>query len=324
MIAEPTQRWILAFDASCGTCRSISRAVEEAGGGRLAVLPLQHPEVTQWRAVALGDGAPFAPTLLRVHGAGDVRGWTSRRIALPLIRLLGPRATLRVLDALGQLREEAREPLSPPAPARGLSRKAFLRLGAGATIASGLVFSGAVPAFAEQRRTAAAAWVANNRTRLPQTHSAFVAFPQEYRQEIYQALSPTQRVGLWREHVAAFRAAHPAPNAGQRRAYEMLERALADDSICDFDRAEQHAQTLEAIRTTMTTAFGTEQARHLVASLGPATEAAQRLAQDACSCSKESDWCGTAPWNCGAAPSCQRVRRCGTVYQYECNGHCYY
>ncbi|MDX3227596.1 bacteriocin fulvocin C-related protein [Streptomyces sp. ME19-01-6] len=316
MFAEPTQRWILAFDASCGTCRSISRAVEEAGGGRFAVLPLQHPEVTRWRSAALGDGAPFTPTLLRVRGADDVRAWTSRRIALPLIRLLGPRATLRVLGALEQLREEARAPLSPPAPARGLSRKTFLRLGVGATIAGGLVFSGAVPALAEQRRTAAAAWVATNRTRLPQTYSAFVAFPEEYRQEIYQALSPAQRAGLWREHVAAFRAAHPASNAGQRRAYEMVERALADDSMCDSDQVEQHAQALEAIRTTVTKEFGIEQGRHLIATLGPATETAQPLA-DACSCSTESDWCGVDPWNCGStAPPCQRVRRCGTAYQY--------
>jgi hypothetical protein len=247
--------------------------VEDAASGRFTVLPLQHPDVQRWRAAALGDDAPFTPTLLRVRDARDVRAWTSRRIAQPLVRLLGLRATLRVLDGLGRLREQARAPLTPPAPARGLSRKAFLRLGAGATIAGGLVVSGAMPAFAEQRETAAAAWVAANRSRLPHTHSAFVAYPQEYRQEIYRALRPAQRAALWREQTAGFRAAQPAATPGQARVYEMLERALEKDGICDFDRVAQHTDTLEEMRVLTTAEFGLDRARQLVATLGPVTDA---------------------------------------------------
>jgi hypothetical protein len=284
-------------------------------------MPLQHPDVVQWRSVALGEDAPFAPTLLRVRGAAEVRGWTSARMAVPLVRLLGPRGTLRVLSALGQLREEAAAPLSAPVPARGMTRKAFLRLGAGATIAGGLVFGGAVPAFADQRWTAAAAWVGSNREKLPRTYREFVGFPREYRQEIYQAIVPARRAGLWREHIAAFQAANPAANAEQQRAYDMVTRAVRDDSMFDFARAEQHTDTLEAVRTALTAAFGVERARHLAATLGPAEEAAA-LDGELCSCSTESSYCPLTT-GCQYRTLCRKYVRCGTFYQYLCNGHCY-
>ncbi|WP_405057459.1 bacteriocin fulvocin C-related protein [Kribbella sp. NBC_01505] len=244
-------------------------------------------------------------------------------MALPLVRLLGVRATLRVLAALGRLSEEAREPLSTAVPARGLSRKAFLRLSAGATVAGGIVFAGTVPAFAEQRRSAATAWVAANETRLPQTLDAFVSFPQVYQQEIYLALSPARRAGLWREHVAAVRAAQPAWNELQRRAYETVERMLANDNLFDFDQFEQHAPTFEKMQSTATDAFGLDRARQLIATLGP--ENKTKILAEGCSCSRESDLCGVAPWNCGyTAPACQERRGCGAGWVFICNGHCFY
>jgi hypothetical protein len=323
MFVSGASRWILAFDASCGTCRNISHAVEQAAEGRLSVVPLQDPEVVRWRTAALGNDAPLVPTLLRVSGDGKAEGWISRAMALPLVRLLGVRATLRVFAALGRLSEEAREPLSAPSPARGLSRKAFLRLSAGATVAGGIVFGGKVPAFAEQRRSAAAAWVTANETRLPQTLDGFVGFPQIYQQEIYLALAPAQRAGLWREHVAAFRATHPAWNELQRRAYESVERMLANDNMFDFDQFGQHASAFEKMQVTATDAFGVDRARQLIATLGP--EDKTKVLAEGCSCSRESDLCGVAPWNCGyTAPACQERRGCGAGWVFICNGHCFY
>jgi hypothetical protein len=99
-----------------------------------------------------------------------------------------PAITLRVLGALGQLREQVHESLTSVDGSQTLSRKGFLRLGAGATIAGGLLFTGVAPAFAEQRRSAAALWVAANRDKLPQTYQAITAYSLDYRQAIYRAL----------------------------------------------------------------------------------------------------------------------------------------
>lgn len=39
--------WVLAFDASCGTCRKIPSAVADACVRKREVLPLLHPDVRQ-------------------------------------------------------------------------------------------------------------------------------------------------------------------------------------------------------------------------------------------------------------------------------------
>jgi hypothetical protein len=50
-------RWVLAFDASCGSCRTVSHAIGQACDGKLEVLPLAHPEVQRWRQATLGPDA---------------------------------------------------------------------------------------------------------------------------------------------------------------------------------------------------------------------------------------------------------------------------
>jgi len=83
---------VLAFDATCGTCRRISGAVEQACEGRLEVLPLADLDVRRWREETLGVDAEWAPTLLRV-GSERVRAWTGPAMAAPLVRWLGPITT---------------------------------------------------------------------------------------------------------------------------------------------------------------------------------------------------------------------------------------
>ncbi len=117
-------RWVLAFDASCGTCREVSRAVARACDGRLEVLPLSHDAVREWRAQAVGSSSQWAPTLLRVQD-GRVRAWTGRAMGLALVRHLGPRGTMNVLRALGRLRHDDEE----TAPTRTLRRLAHIPAG---------------------------------------------------------------------------------------------------------------------------------------------------------------------------------------------------
>jgi len=142
-------RWVLTFDASCGTCREIARAVAQACDGKLDVMPLAHPDVRRWRQQSLGPTAPWAPTLMRIQDS-DVRAWIGAAMSIRLLRLLGARSTVRVVTALGQLshRGNERRPASSPGQ-DAMGRAEFLRFGAGAVVAVGFIFAGRMPALAD-------------------------------------------------------------------------------------------------------------------------------------------------------------------------------
>jgi hypothetical protein len=79
-----TNRWILAFDASCGMSED-PHVVEQACDGKLEVLSLSRSEVRTWREQALGQPAPWEPTLIKQHGnlcvPGPAAGWVTDLIA---------------------------------------------------------------------------------------------------------------------------------------------------------------------------------------------------------------------------------------------------
>ncbi len=318
--------WVLGFDGSCRTCGEISQAVAVACAGRLEVLPLENPRMKEWRAAAFGPDAPFAPTLIRADEDGRVRAWTSHRMALPLTRRLGVRATLRVLGALGRLREQIHQPLAGPADdTKRFSRKQFLRLGAGATVAGGLLFTGTAPAFAEERRSAAAAWVTANRDRLPQTYQAIIAYSPDYRRAIHAALPASTRARLWREHVASYRAAHPPATSEQQRALADLERYISDDAVFGGDKGDKSDARVRAdqeMSRQMIAAFGADEAYRVMASLGPDDQPVPARAEY-CSCSDASDFCRVGT-HCQYRVSCERIPSgCGAWWDYTCDGHCF-
>lgn len=321
-LEQGIERWVLAFDGSCGTCGEISQVVGAACTGRLEVLPLANPHVEQWRASALGSDAPFAPTLIRVGDDGEVRAWTSRRMALPLIRHLGIRGTLRVLSALGQLREQVHESLTSVDDSKSLSRKGFLRLGAGVTIAGGLLFTGAAPAFAEQRQSAAASWVAANRDKLPQTYQSITAYSLDYRRAIYRALPTPTRAHLWREHIRSYRTAHPPTTEDQKRVLAVLERYLVDDTVFETAKSESRVHADQELARQVIAAFGAEEAYQIMASLGPSAQPGVAR-EEVCSCSEESDFCRIG-MNCQRRLSCEHIpSSCGAWWDYDCDGHCF-
>ncbi len=120
-----TLPWVLAFDSSCGVCRQMSREIERTVGSQIEVLPLTDPSVQQWRAQVYGEEAPWAPTLIHVTGR-TVRAWTGRGMAVPMLRAIGLRSTVRVLRALG---ETAAANTDRPTDQRDgkLSRQQFFR-----------------------------------------------------------------------------------------------------------------------------------------------------------------------------------------------------
>lgn len=124
---------VLAFDASCGRCRAVAATVARTVGPDLDVLPLRDYRVAAWCAEtgAAGD----VPALLEItptDGDDRVRVWTGPALGAVLLRRLGPRRTLRLLEALrahGILADTARGlfagglgtlgTLRTPSPGRG-------------------------------------------------------------------------------------------------------------------------------------------------------------------------------------------------------------
>ena len=130
-----SRRLVLGIDAGCMTCSDLARRIEEKVGDKLEVRNLREPQVQEWRKNALGEDAPWAPTLLEVKGF-KVRAWTGPRMGINLGRFLGPVATWRVMQALGEVGAAARADESPAAKVvAGMSRGQFLKGVGGAAVA---------------------------------------------------------------------------------------------------------------------------------------------------------------------------------------------
>lgn len=143
--AEDDKRVVLAFDAGCMTCSALARRIEERVGHRLELRSLSSPQVREWRKRALGEDAPWAPTLIELKGR-EVKAWTGPGMALRLSRSLGPVASWRVMQILGEFGSEAASERWGEHPvagalARAVSRGQFLK-GAGGVVAGAAVLAG--------------------------------------------------------------------------------------------------------------------------------------------------------------------------------------
>ncbi len=129
------KRLVLGFDAGCMSCSDLARRIEEQVGDRLEIRSLHDPQVEYWRKQALGEDAPWAPTLVEVNG-GEVKAWTGLRMGLALSRKLGPIATWRVMQELGDNNESYNSDSSfTRVETRGFSRGQFLKGLGGAAVA---------------------------------------------------------------------------------------------------------------------------------------------------------------------------------------------
>ncbi|THV30201.1 bacteriocin fulvocin C-related protein [Glycomyces paridis] len=305
-------RWIMAFDASCGSCRTIAAAVEEACGDKLEVKPLRSDQVEAWRRKAFGAEAPFEPTLLRVRG-GRVRAWTGKPMALQLARRLGPRDTIRLLRAFGDREEAAR------ATGNGLSRKGFLRIGTGLGAAAGIVLAGRSPAFAEDvQGREIRDWLEANRGSLPEDFDSIAALPVPYRRAVHHELPPETRTQLWLDHLDRYRQSRRL-TAEQVEVIAKAEDLLAVQEVLTLPEAERHA-ALQDLKADAVAAFGIQESGLLLAVLGAPD--AVGAASELCSCSTEDDFCGDES-HCRKA-DCERIEDCGSFWAYLCNGHCHW
>ena len=124
------RRLVLGFDAGCMTCSRLAGSIEEAVGDRLEIRSLNDPMMRHWRRQALGENAPWAPTLIEVNGS-VVRAWTGVRMGAHLAHKLGPAVTWRLAKILGEMRKEGSAERSPY---YGLSRSQFLKDVGGAVV----------------------------------------------------------------------------------------------------------------------------------------------------------------------------------------------
>ena len=236
-------------------------------------------------------------------------------MAFPLVKHLGVRATLSVVNALGQL-------AGPDEERSGavMGRKKFLRFGAGAVIAAGIVATGNMPAFARSGNSKALAWVEANSHRLPQRYDDIVKHDMPYRRAIFAELAPDTQRSMWFDHVNNYRAAHSNLNAEQNAA---LDRVVALIRDCPFTEQPKEGSPFQRaakeVNERVVKAFGKDQARAILTTLGPADQ----VGTDGvlCQCSDQChDWCeGSRYCKYGG---CDFTRSCCTLWQWVCNGFC--
>lgn len=313
--------WILAFDAGCGSCRSIADAIRRVVEGRVDIAALTDERIVGLRRRALGPTPPFAPTLLRVDATG-VRAWTGPALSLRLARLLGPARSIQVARILNR-NDAVRH-----------GRRALLKAVPGAAAGAFLITGGlAAPAMASPSSGSecreAQAWVDANRDRLPSTYDEFVTFSATYRRAIFVASDPAVRRHLWRAQLGRFREGSPGLSPSQSAALAQAERFLGtlsyDPRTLSTDRA-----AADDLRQVMIGAFGRHEAARLIARLGPedparpvAGDRTTALPTPGCECNAYSDWCNDSSCIIVYPRDCvYSDLGCGTGWLWSCNGMC--
>lgn len=331
-----TSRWILAFDASCGECSKIASAVERACDGRLEVLPIGSADVRNWRAQALGPDAALAPTLLEISD-GAPRAWIGKSIGLPLVRRLGMRSTVRVLNALGELTKRA-VPVTGPQARHGISRPQFLSLGAGVGVATGIILMGRKPTFAAKEQAAAHDWVQQNKHQLPRDYDAVIAQPAAYRRQIVGHSTPEVRSALWVEQIGRYQRSQPGLTRRQVSALEATSAVAADPTTFAVGATQQPdvLRRIASAEQAVVDAFGggdhdkmPQAVQTLLTEIAPQRGTASAgVVPDGtvrgCNCSSTSSFthCSGACLSyhlciCGAY-----TPGCGFLGGYECDGVC--
>lgn len=324
MVGKTSARWVLAFNASCGRCRDISRAVAQASAGRLEVMPLTHPEVRRWREQSLGSGAAWAPTLIRTE-AGGVRSWTpGPAMVLALVRRLGPRSTIRALKVLGRQRNTLRRRNTEQTGGSGQERIS-LQLVFGLLAAVMMMKppeSGGEQGGSEDPYS----WVEANRDHLPQAYDDFAGHSMAYRRAIYTELSPAARSQLWVDQLNRYRNAHPQLSADQITVIDQAVEVLSRESTFSREAAggSELDQAIEQHRESAIAAFGRDEAADLFARLGGPVDDSVMRGKGDCVCHHRDDaFCPTGQV-CQETDACRfRSDGCGWWWSQPCDGLCF-
>ncbi|MFF3437594.1 bacteriocin fulvocin C-related protein [Streptosporangium sp. NPDC002721] len=146
----------------------------------------------------------------------------------------------------------------------------------------------------------------------------------EYRQAIFSSLSPKSRSGLWVEHLKNYRTSHGELSEKQISIIDRATALLSSESTFIQGRGLDTDRRLREVREAAVEAFGHDEARTLIATLGPTENIndTQAAALADCQCSNIDDWCSTS-YSCVSSTSCRWTPfGCGTGWVYQCNGKC--
>lgn len=303
-----TPRFILGFDAGCGSCAALALAVRAQSRGRIEIRSLTEPAVVALRHQAFAGPPPWAPTLLQVTD-DRVRAWSGRRLAFRLARILGATGSWQVVIAIGRLHGAA---------GSGVGGARFRHALAGARAVGSMVLTGNLaPA-----PGAADAWVAEARP--SPTYDDLTGLPLEIRRAVFRAATPAERSALWTAQLRARLDDRAEIDERQRAALQRASDLVSDVTIfADGDPDAAQDRRIRAVTDELVDAFGKATATDLVTVLGRQTpeEAADEPSRAAaCACATASDWC-SSPSRCRST-SCTQQSGCGAFWSYTCNGRC--
>lgn len=159
-------------------------------------------------------------------------------------------------------------------------------------------------------------WVQENVKELPASYAELIRYPLAYRQAIYNRYSPEVKSMMWQSQLEAYRGSHPDLSPEQvallYRAVGLATPALFDSTLSDALLAE-----IEGLKNAMVATFGSEEARSIIAQLGPSEDS---NIVGKCMCSTSSDWCRGGRY-CKRG-GCQEKDGCGALWRFRCDGVC--
>ncbi|WP_140799264.1 bacteriocin fulvocin C-related protein [Myxococcus xanthus] len=159
------------------------------------------------------------------------------------------------------------------------------------------------------------AWIEENEGILPTTLEEVSRHPMAYRRAILVALPAEQKAALWKEHTRQYMASHPQMSAKQVAVLEMVLATISPQFYTEGVTPE-----VRRVQAAVKAAFSPEEARLIVATLGPPeTPAAEASLAPLCECSRVDQWCGS--FRCRAY-SCRQQSGCGWWGGERCDGLC--
>jgi hypothetical protein len=162
----------------------------------------------------------------------------------------------------------------------------------------------------------ASRWVQAHRASLPTTLGEISRYSILYRRAIYDALPPTTRAALWRQHLEGFLAPGQPFTEAQRAAIRQTIDQLPALTAAHPDRA-----SAEALRDRLHTLFDRPTMKRVFNTLGPEAEPAGQGAsakRPLCDCESDGDcFGGTCTY-----VLCSFTTGCGPAWSYICTGVC--
>jgi hypothetical protein len=111
---------------------------------------------------------------------------------------------------------------------------------------------------------------------------------------------------LWTAHLDRYRDARTELTAEQREVLDSARTIATDRVTFERGRTAGLERRLRGLREVATSAFGKDEARVVLATLGPPERISPRDDDDYC----ENEW------------DCDHVDGCGSFWQYTCDGLC--